>query len=107
MPLLAINDLKDVVDLETVQKAVTLCDWQLQIRKLHDPIDCDSAMARMEEKIRRTLRAKGYLKDWQLRTSIHADRDGLWIYERAKQNLLKSREITFDRAAKEYGWMGL
>ena len=106
MPLLAINDLKDVVDLETVQKAIALCDWQLQIRKLHDPIDCDSAMARMEEKIRRNLRAKGSLKDWELKRETHANRDGLWIYERAKVNLLKAKEIGFDRTAKEYGWIG-
>jgi hypothetical protein len=106
MPLLAINDLKDVVDLGTVQKAVALCDWQLRIRKLHDPIDCDSAMARMEEKMRRALRTSGNMKDWELKRATHAGRDGLWIYDRAKLNLLKAREITFDRTTKEYGWIG-
>lgn len=106
MPLLAANDSKEMVDLETVQKAIALCNWQLHIRKMHDPIDCDSAMARMEEKMRRILKAKGYLKDWELKRETHANRDGLWIYERAKQNMLKAREITFDRTAKEYGWIG-
>src|SRR3990170_4525961 len=57
--LLAVNDLKDKVDVETMQKVITLCDHQHHVRQLHDPIDADNVVAKLEEKIRRTLRAKG------------------------------------------------
>ena len=45
MPLLAANDSKTTVDLETIRKVAQLCDWQLQARKLHDPIDCDNSIS--------------------------------------------------------------
>ena len=67
MPLLAVNDMKTAIDVETVRKAIFLCDWQLEVRKLHDPIDADNALAKMEEKIRRTVRGNDGLKDWQIK----------------------------------------
>ncbi|ABK18181.1 DUF3987 domain-containing protein [Syntrophobacter fumaroxidans] len=102
MPLLAVNDRKRVIDLETVKKAIRLCDWQLEVRKLHDPIDSDSVLARMEEKIRRTLRARGALTERELKQATHANRDGLWVFAQAKQNLVKACEIAWNRGEKRY-----
>jgi hypothetical protein len=76
MSLLTVNDLKDKVDEETVKKVITLCDWQLEVRKNHDPIDADNRVARMEEKIRRALR-KGQKKERRLQQRVNAHRDGL------------------------------
>jgi hypothetical protein len=41
MALLAVNNLKGEVDEETIRKAIALCDWQLEVRKLCDPIDAE------------------------------------------------------------------
>jgi len=102
MPLLAVSDGKTSIDLDTVGKALLLCDWQLEVRKLYDPIDADNAIAKVEEKIRRTLGAKGPQKDWELKKATHANRDGLWKYEKAKENLIRAEEIIFDPKTKEY-----
>lgn len=102
MPLLAVNDRKNHVDIETVRKAIKLCDWQLEVRKLHDPIDADNALARMEEKIRRTLTARGPLTERQLKQATNANRDGLWTFDQAKQNLIKAGEIIWHRGGKRY-----
>jgi hypothetical protein len=52
MGLLTINELKPFIDEEIVTKVITLCDWQFQARRQYDPIDADTAMAKMEEKIK-------------------------------------------------------
>ena len=43
MSLMAVNGNLVEVDEQTVKKAMSLCDWQLQVRSLHDPIDADNA----------------------------------------------------------------
>lgn len=95
MILLAVNQLKSTVDVETINQAIALCDWQLKARKLHDPIDADNAIAKMEEKIRRVLSACGTLKDYELKQKVNANRAGLKVYQFAMQNL---------KAAQEIGW---
>jgi len=79
MPLLAANDGKASVDFETVLKATILCDWQLQVRKLHDPIDADNAVAKMEE--------------WELKRATGYKRDGLHIFNMALKNLMEAGEV--------------
>lgn len=101
MSLLAVNDLKDEVDEETVNKAISLCDWQLEVRKTHDPIDADNKIARMEEKIRRALR-KGQKKERRLQQRVNAHRSGLWVYETARKNLEKYKEIAFNSKSKKW-----
>jgi len=96
MMLLAVNNLKHEIDLETVNDAIALCDWQLEIRKRYDPIDAENVSARMEEAIRRALR-HGPLKDWELKRKTGANRSGLWVYRSALQNLQQreDQEIVF------------
>lgn len=101
MMLLAINSLKSIIDRKTVEHATALCDWQLEVRKLHDPIDAESNIAKMEEKIRRALK-KGPLKDWELKRKTGANRDGLWVYDTAKRNLQKAKEIDWDKSKKQW-----
>lgn len=97
MSLLAVNDLKPEVDEETILKVMLLCDHQFKVRQLHDPIDADNEAAKLEEKIRRVLAARGRLSDRDLKRHVHADRKGLWLYETAKGNLQRSGELRFDR----------
>jgi hypothetical protein len=106
MILMAVNQLKREIDEEAVQQATTLCDWQLNVRKLYDPIDADSNIAKMEERIRRTLKANGPLKDYEIKQKTAANRAGLYIYDAAKNNLLKAREIRFDGKTKRFGMAG-
>ena len=101
MMLLAVNSLKSIIDKETVEHATALCDWQLEVRKLHDPIDAESNIAKMEEKIRRCLR-KTPLKDWELKRNTAANRDGLWVYDTAKKNLQKAGEIDWEKTNKQW-----
>jgi hypothetical protein len=102
MPLLAANDSKTRIDTEIVQKAIRLCDWQLQTRKLHDPIGADNLIAQMEEKIRRTLRAKGPMRERELKRAVHTDRAGIYAFTNAVKNLRGAHELTWDRTAKSY-----
>ncbi|MGO9373797.1 MAG: hypothetical protein ACLQBD_17035 [Syntrophobacteraceae bacterium] len=105
MPLLAANDLLAQVDEGTARKVIALCDWQLAVRKLHDPIDADSKMAKMEAKIRRVI-AIGPASDRDLRRKTNADRAGLWVYRTALDNLRRSREIGQDPKTKCWVAMG-
>ena len=101
MSLIAVNDLKNEVDEETVRKAMNLCDWELAVRKLYDPIDADSSIAKLEEKIRRQLKRKA-LKDYQLKRSVNANRAGLWFYSRALDNLKRAGEIAMNKKKRWY-----
>jgi hypothetical protein len=102
MPLLAINDFKSEVDEETVRKILALCTWQLETRRLHDPIDADNEVARMEEKIRRVLTARGPLSSRELRQYTNTHKEGIWLFETAIRNLSKISDITFLKAEKRY-----
>jgi hypothetical protein len=90
------------VDEETVRKAIALCDWQLEVRQLHDPVDADSEIARMEEKIRRVINNKGPLKDWEIKRAVNSSKKGLWVYNTARQNLILARELEYDKKEKRY-----
>ncbi|MFC1552601.1 hypothetical protein ACFL6P_08575 [Candidatus Latescibacterota bacterium] len=95
MALLAVNERKKVVDLITVQRAIFLMDWELGVRRLYDPIDADSAIAKMEEKIRRQLENRGSLTDRDLKRFCNARKSGYWVYNKALENLLEAGEITY------------
>jgi hypothetical protein len=92
MPLLAINEDKDEVDEEIVLKVIQLCDWQFRVRKEHDPIDADTMIAKMEEKIRRAL-AKGPKNNRDLQRAVHYTRDGIWTYNAGLKNLMIESEV--------------
>ena len=100
MCLIAVNDLKSEVGEETVRKAISLCDWQLEMRKLYTPVDADNTMAMMEEKIRRQLKAKGNLTRRELSQYTNANRSGIWYLDNALLNLEKVGEITLEKVGK-------
>ncbi len=101
MMLLAANELKQEIDLDITQKATALCDWQVEVRKLYDPIDADSIYAQMEEKIRRHL-ANGPLKDWELKRKTGANRAGLHVYMTALGNLKRANEVGQVESTKQW-----
>jgi hypothetical protein len=85
------------VDIETIEKVIKLCDHQHHIRQLHDPIDADSGVARLEEKVRRVLKAKGRIGNRDLKRALHVNQVGLWLYNTAINNLTQEKEIGFDK----------
>lgn len=96
MPLLAVNERKDIIGTEIVEKAIAIADWQLEVRKELDPIDADNVVAKMEEKIRRQLR-KHSMTIRDLKRGTHANRAGTWVYDTAIRNLQRSREIAWNK----------
>ena len=94
MMLLAVNDFKREIDSDTVQKVIQLMDWELAVRRLHDPIDCEGKMAVMEERIRRILQT-GSVTDRELQRRTHSARVGSWVYQTALKNLHTGKQIQF------------
>lgn len=101
MILLAVNELRQEIPEDIVRKATALCDWQLAVRKLHDPIDADNKIAATEEKIRRLLRIDPRT-DRDLKRGIHVERFGLWFYDTAIGNLQKAKEIKRDKVSQKW-----
>lgn len=93
MALFAINDNKKEIDEETIEKVIQLCNWQLIVRRLHDPIDAENTIARMEENIRRLINTKGALTERELRQRANAARYGLWAFNTAIRNLQNAKDI--------------
>ena len=96
LPLIALITDKNSIDLETVEVVVSILDYELNIRRLFDPIDADNLVAKVEEKIRRVLKDRGSLRRRDLRRAVHADRDGLWAFTAALANLHKEGVIKPD-----------
>jgi len=101
LPLLAINNDKMRIDCETVQRVITLLDYELQVRAETDPIDADSKIAVMEERIRRVLK-KGSKGSRDLRKAVHYERGGLFVFNVALKNLTQAKDVRFDRKAEVY-----
>jgi hypothetical protein len=59
MPLIAFNDGKPEIDLETVEKVIDLMDYELKVRRICHPILADNIATRMFNAILRNLRNGG------------------------------------------------
>lgn len=101
MCLLAVNEMESEVSESIVKNAIALCDWQLEVRKQHDPIDADNEVARMEEAIRRHLR-QGPQTERDLKRRTHTERVGLRIFEWARNNLVRAKETKWDKGLKRW-----
>jgi len=101
MPLLAINEGKVVVSEDIVHKVITLMDWQLEVRKLYDPIDADNEVAKMETRIRRCLAVQP-LGNREVKKKCHIERHGLWPFDSALRNLQRASEIYFEKKTKTW-----
>jgi hypothetical protein len=93
IPLLAINEAKTMVDKTIVDKIIKLLEWQLNTRRLHDPIDAEGKVAKMEETIRRSLLIKPNWSKRELQRKVQYNRYGIWVWDIATQNLKKNNEI--------------
>jgi hypothetical protein len=102
LALIAFTTDKTCVDLETAEIVKSILDYEFAIRKLTDPINADNIIARLEESIRRVLGACGPHKERELRRKVHADRSGMWAFQKAIQNLRKANDISIQRVGKTW-----
>lgn len=93
MQLLAINDLKLEIDLETVEKTIALMDWQISARRLYDPIDAENTIAKIEREIINVLTEFNSLNERALKKKIHYERYGTHLYKWARKNLIEEGDI--------------
>ncbi len=63
MLLLAANDHRETIEKDIVQDSIDLVEWELKMRRLHDPIDAENKIALMESKIKRQLEANGMMTE--------------------------------------------
>jgi hypothetical protein len=107
LALIALTTDKNLVDLETVEIVKSILAYEFAIRKLTDPINADNIIARLEESIRRVLETSGPLKKRDLRRKTHADRCGLWAFDKALENLTNAGDIDKEHQGKTitYSWV--
>ena len=95
MPLLAVNEMQELITPEIAEKTVALLNYQLAARKYADPIDADSAIARLEERIRRLVSGGPILKR-DLERRVNKGRVGIWAWDTAIKNLRNEGDIFWD-----------
>jgi len=102
MPLLALTMSKEIIDNDVMDVVLSILDYEITIRRLADPIDADDRIARLEQKIIRTLRARGPLTRRDLLRHTNARRDGLWAFDRAITHLIHEGCISLDKNTAVY-----
>jgi hypothetical protein len=85
--LIALTTDKKQIDLETVNVVTRILTYELELRILTDPVDADDRIARLEQRIRRQLKARKRLTVRELRRHTNADRAGIWAFTRALKNV--------------------
>jgi hypothetical protein len=98
MLLLAATTGHREINADVAGRVVALLRYQLEVRWEVDPVDAETLIAAVEEKVRRAL-ARGALKGRDLKRKIHADRVGIWAWETALANLKRTGEVAHDRGS--------
>jgi hypothetical protein len=102
--LLSVNALKSEIDFEAMKHATDLCNWQIRVRKEHDPIAAEDRTSEMEERIRRVLR-KGPKSESSIKQAINPWKSdnkpiSLWVFSNAFKNLQNAKEIKYNGTQK-------
>jgi hypothetical protein len=95
--LIALCTDKEVVDIETVEVVCSILGYEFGIRVLTDPIDADNQIAKVEQKIRRTISARGPLSKRDLVRFSNASREGAWAFERAISAMKSTGEVISEK----------
>lgn len=99
--LLAINEHRDQVTPDIAQKVISLLEWQLEVRKILDPIDCETLIAKIEGIIRRTL-SSGPLNKRQLERKCNSSRYGTYYWKIAMRDLTNDNQIRWNEEKDAY-----
>jgi hypothetical protein len=100
--LMALSAHKTEIDAEVIQAAIEIAQWQLAVRDEVMPTEAYNAIAAMEQKIMRVLRARGPLGEKKLRDLTNAYRAGLWVFDTALKNVLAAKLARFDPRRRVY-----
>jgi len=95
MILLSLSQDEFEVSGRTVEEAIRLIEYELAVRRLYDPIDYESSVAKMEEKIRRVTDGRPGAS-WPYRVlqqRTHSYRVDDWVLTTALTNLEKAEEM--------------
>jgi hypothetical protein len=92
---------KKAIDLETARTVRLILDYEFRLRQMIDPIDADGPIAKLEEKIRRVLKASRpgfvrYIKPTELKRTVNYARYGIEKFNSAIKNLMGEGEIGLD-----------
>jgi hypothetical protein len=101
MAILALTMDKKEVDAEVMQVVIDLLEYEFWVRLETDPIDADTTIAKLEQKIKRVLAEKP-LTPRDLRRRVNADRTGIWPFKRALENLRDSGQVGIDQSGRYY-----
>ncbi|MHB8091852.1 MAG: hypothetical protein ACYDH8_09705 [Syntrophales bacterium] len=94
MLLFCVNEKREIIDTDIVERVIKLMEWQLAVRKVLDPLDCDNKIALMEARIRKCLSPIGTIKtERNMKRACHVTQAGYWQYNSALSNLTDAAEI--------------
>jgi len=93
--LLTINEHQNQVTADIVQKVIDLLSWQLEVRKLQDPIDAETLIAKIEGIIKRAL-IQGPLSKRELERKCNKSRYGQFYWDATKNGLIKGNQMGWD-----------
>lgn len=99
--LMALNNLSELVTLDIAKQTIELLRYQVNARRLADPIDADTKIAKLEENVRRALEDNNMTKA-QLAQRCNRRRVGIFIWNKALDNLIKSGEVEYDTTERVY-----
>jgi len=84
---------EDAISAKTAEDAVRLGDYQVASHEYYRPHSADTANARVQAKIKRTLEMKGPLSRRDLQKATNASRDGTELWIRALDGLLRDQSV--------------
>ena len=99
--LLALNNLKEAITEDVTRQTITLLRYQVDARRQVDPIDADTKVAALEERVRRVLLNDNLTKS-ELAQRCHRRRVGIWVWNQALSNLINAGEVEFDGKKRVY-----
>jgi hypothetical protein len=90
--IMAISEGKDVIDLEMVERVISLLDWQIHVREAYQPVGFTNLMSKIENAVRRVVRRNPGITQGRMFNQFR-ELGGLKEKELALQNLVRSEEI--------------
>lgn len=100
--LIALSAGKLEIDSEIITAAIAIAKWQLAVREEVMPLDAENRIAAVEQRILKTLKSRGPLRERDLRRLVNAHRVGMWVFSTALENLAKAKEVVYDPKKRVY-----
>jgi hypothetical protein len=93
LQIMAISEKKTEIDLDMVERVITLLEWQKRVREAYQPTEYTSVMAQIENLIRNVVKANPMIAEGRIKNKIRAKRFETWKVDKAFENLTKSGEL--------------